>query len=740
MAIRMTGTNSTRDLYKIDAGKIKQQGIYYTPSYIVQFILENTLKQLLTQRWQKIEQLFNEEKYDEIVKWFKENSRINVIDPACGSGIFLIEAKKLFSNYYNKIQSKLYCIEKNNKYSADVGFTLADLLSYRKIIEKLVLEHIYGCELDSTALKNTLLNLKPQSSKPNELTFFNENIVLSDFLISGLEEHADVSIFQSELEKVKKLRQSIKGSPIDEIKRKLQTQEKKLKQQLYSKVNETLERYFPTELNRIIPFNCEIEFPEVISDGGFDVLIGNPPYFTIEGRRSNERTIYYSYLKESQKWKRFFRSNSDIYYYFIIQSLKILKNKGYLGFIVGQYFLENDFADRVRKYVLDHALIEKIIHFESIKLFPDANTDTCILILRKEDDKAIREQNQVKIVRCKKQLDCETVEGHEFSMEETSLRRNQALLTHIQRHLSDDAYSDEFIDVFLVPQRSLSTGKWVLSIHKEIIDKIEAVNFTLTDCCHIGEGFKTGLNEAFIVDDDTVAKLRLEGEILVPLLRNSHISRYYVNHKGFYLIYTTNKTTINQYTNVKKYLERFRASLENRFQFKDGTCNWYSLSIPQSRELFDNAAEKIFCPYRARRNTFAYDNEMHYGLTDTYIIVPKENCEMNINYLLALLNSQVLDFWYHHAGKAKGRMNEYFTTPLSKIPIRKIDFTNPEDVSLHNNLIDLVTQLISRLKTKTNSSKIEKEKNKLQTQIDQIVYRLYDTLTLGDIKIIEKTN
>jgi len=722
-------------LHKIKLHVRKKQGIYYTPSYIVNFILKNTLGKKLTQNWKKLQQLFNEEKYDELVKLLKEDSKINVIDPACGSGIFLIEAETHFKNYYNKIQIKFNSLEKNNKYSSDIGSTLEDIISYFKIDEKTILEHIYGCELDSGALKITLQNLSSQSSKPNELTFLNENIIRGDFLISGLEEHDDESIFHSEIEKIKKIRRSIK-SPIDVSKRKLLTWEKKLKKQLSSKVNKTLEQYFPTELNKIIPFNCEIEFPEVMSEGGFDVIIGNPPYFTIEGRRSNERTIYYSYLKESQKWKRFFRSNSDIYYYFIIQSLKILKNKGYLGFIVGQYFLENDFADRVRKFVLDNAVIEKIIHFESFKLFSDAKTDTCIIILRKEDDKAIREQNQVKIVRCKKQLDCETVEGHEFSMEETSLQRNQALLTHIQRHLSDDAYSDEFINVFFVPQRSLSTGKWVLSIHKEIINKIETVDFTLEDCCHIGEGFKTGLNKAFIVDEDAIAKYKLENKILVPLLRNSQIFRYYVEHKGLYLIYTTNETDINMYKNVKKYLERFRESLENRFQFKDGTCKWYSLSIPQSRILFDNASEKIFCPYRAKRNKFAYDNAMFYGLTDTYIIIPKEDCEMNIKYLLALLNSQVLDFWYHHAGKAKGRMNEYFTTPLSKIPIRKIDFSNPEETSIHNELVKLATRLVSLFKLRLGSSKNEMKIAEIQIKMNRLVYKLYNALTEDDICII----
>jgi type I restriction-modification system DNA methylase subunit len=726
-------------LSKITPHLRKKQGIYYTPSYIVNFILSSTIGKKLEENWNTIKQYFIEGKFDEMIKFLKEKSKIYVLDPACGSGAFLIEVKEFFGDYYDKVKTMLHTIEKNCKNSTDFIVNFKNLLFNFDKDEKAVLEHIFGCELDSEALKNTVKNLKSKYTTSSELTLFKENIIMGNFLISGLEEHNDVSTFSSEIEKIKKIRRSVKESQIDSLKRKLHTQQIKLKKRLSSKVNKPLERYFPTELSRIMPFNCEIEFPEVMSDGGFDVLIGNPPYFTIEGRRDNERTFYYNYLKESQKWKPFFRSNSDIYYYFIIQSLKILKNKGYLGFIVGQYFLDNDFADKLREFILDHALVEQIIHFGSIKLFPDANTDTCILILRKEGDKTLREQNQVKIVRCKKQLSYDLAEENELSKDKVEYLRNQTLLEHVQNNISEENYSDEFIDVFLVPQRSLNEEKWILSIYKEIIDKIESVNLTLADCCHIGEGFKTGLNKAFIVDETTIRKNKLENQLLVPLLRNSHISRYNVNHKGLYLIYTINKTDINQYNYVKLHLESFRKNLEERFQFKDGTCKWYSLSIPQSRELFDNASEKIFCPYRARKNTFAYDSEMHYGLTDTYIIVPKDNCKMNIKYLLALLNSQVLNFWYNHAGKSKGSMKEYFTTPLSRIPIRKIDFTNPEDAFLHDNLIELVTQLITCKKTKSSSSKIEKEIDELQNQIDQIVYQLYDTLTVEDIKIIEET-
>jgi hypothetical protein len=127
---------------------------------------------------------------------------------------------------------------------------------------------------------------------------------------------------------------------------------------------------------------------------------------------------------------------------------------------------------------------------------------------------------------------------------------------------------------------------------------------------------------------------------------------------------------------------------------------------------------------------------MHYGLTDTYIIVPEENCEMDIKYLLALLNSQVLDFWYTHAGKAKGSMNEYFTTPLRRIPIRKIDFSNPEETSIHNELVELVTQLVPLLKSRLDSSKNEMKIAEIQIKINRLVYKLYNALTEDDIGII----
>ncbi len=687
----------------------KMGGIYYTPIDIVQFIVDYTLGIKLEKIWERTEELLGEGQHEEAIGFFIEVFDIKTLDAACGSGTFLIKVLELFEEYYRKFKEKIRGIRKLEQLDKISSYLkLPDGISnYTVAILK---KSIYGNDLDPSASEITSVNLVLQSlerEKKLPLILY-ENIKIGNSLISGVTSEKDLDRFQNEIEKLTELREQLKEVEDVEEKKELEKEESTLREKIYSELNRNLKPYFDNLDDLMKPFVWEIEFPEIFSNGGFDVVIGNPPYFTIEGRREREQTIYYEYFKNFEVWKPYFRANSDIYYYFIIQAIRLLNKGGLFGFIIENYFLENDFADRLREFILKNTTVEKIIHFGDIKIFPTADNDTCILILKKEDNEKIRKENKIKVVRCKKtpELNENLIQqlqemiSKEFFEKKVQQERNKKLVEHIREHISKEEYSDDLIDVFWVQQNSLNENKWVLSIQEEIIDKIENVDFTLADCCYIGEGFKTGLNEAFIVDETTINKFGLESEILVPLLRNSHISRYYANYRDLHLIYATNETDIDAYENVKDYLDGFREKLENRFQFKDETCKWYSLSIPQSQELFDNASEKIFCPYRAERNTFAYDNEMHYGLTDTYIIVPIAEYEMDIRYLLALLNSQVLDFWYNHAGKAKGGMNEYFTTPLSRIPIREIDFTNPEDVSMHDELVKLVTQLIVLFKIK----------------------------------------
>ncbi|KXB03614.1 hypothetical protein AKJ48_03720 [candidate division MSBL1 archaeon SCGC-AAA261O19] len=444
----------------------KKTGIYYTPTFVVDFLVDHTLGRLIRDS-----------------SGPEEVSKINVLDPACGSGSFLIKAFDYFKDYYEgynrKIQSKA---EKSGK--------LTDYDMITNINKKILDQNLYGVDLDEQAAEIASVNLMLKGMQKSERLplILGKNIKVGNSLISEL-------------------------------------------------INE-IEEFFDNPENRK-PMLWEEEFSDVFQDGGFDVVIGNPPYFTIRksGTRG-EATFYYEYLKNSTKWRNLFRSDSDIYYYFIIQSLWLLKDGGHFGFIIENYWLENDWADKLRKYILEHSKVRMIVHFGSIKIFPEAGNDTCLLILQKETNEKSKKNHKVKVVRAKKVK-----------------RDNRELLDYISNHIQEQRYSDEFIDVFWVNQSSLSPNKWVLSKEEELLDRLKIGRknvVTLGDTevdgkrvkgiCNIGKGQESHKNEVFVVDKESIETKNLEKNLLKPVVKSGDISRYSIKFQDRYLILTLNET------------------------------------------------------------------------------------------------------------------------------------------------------------------------------------------------------
>lgn len=171
-------------------------------------------------------------------------------------------------------------------------------------------------------------------------------------------------------------------------------------------------------LNFTIPFHWALDFWYIyfkdasqslsLDQMGFNSVIGNPPYFTIRGKGTGTlvQSYSYSYLQKAPNWKDYFRSQSDIYYYFIIKSIDLLKKKGNFGFIIESYWLENDYADKLKKKILENCSLTTLINFGKVKkIFEDADNDTCILLFEKLDI----EDNKMKYVYCKKNFSVGTI-------------------------------------------------------------------------------------------------------------------------------------------------------------------------------------------------------------------------------------------------------------------------------------------------------------------------------------------
>jgi len=264
----------------------KEQGIYYTPIYIVDFIVRNTLGKKLQNKKINVE-------------------KIRVLDPACGSGSFLIKAFDVFDEYYKK-NKKDYT---QTQLDAKMGIPFTKKA-------KILQENIFGVDLDKQAVEIAQLNLLLKiAEKGHRLPLLEQNIKCGNSLIDD---------------------ENVAGDKA---------------------------------------FKWEEEFKEIISSGGFDVVIGNPPYVPIEMFSEKEKNHYFESYKSP--YRKF-----DTSMLFIEKAITLLKDGGYLGVIVPLTWQTGENYIRFREVIVSKCSIKCVINLP-FDVFQDAYVDTGIFILQK---------------------------------------------------------------------------------------------------------------------------------------------------------------------------------------------------------------------------------------------------------------------------------------------------------------------------------------------------------------------
>ncbi|WP_314295095.1 Eco57I restriction-modification methylase domain-containing protein [Fusobacterium periodonticum] len=306
--------------------KRKKDGIFYTPQYITKYIVENSIKNWLDDKRKELgeddlpklnekDYIFdiakknytkNYRKHIEFWQQYREAVRnIKVIDPACGSGAFLITAFEFLLNY--------------NKYLDDKIFDLvgtSDLFSDRT--KEILQNNIFGVDLNKESVEITKLSLWLKTADKNKtLASLENNIKCGNSLIDDPEIAGDLA------------------------------------------------------------FDWEKEFPEVFANGGFDIIVGNPPYVSAEYISEIDKTFY-----EKNYYSAYGRQN--LYIIFYEKAINLLKENGNLGFITPYTILKNMYYKEIREYILNNTSILEIIDFKGITVFQDAGVDSIILLLKKE--------------------------------------------------------------------------------------------------------------------------------------------------------------------------------------------------------------------------------------------------------------------------------------------------------------------------------------------------------------------
>lgn len=683
----------------------KKTGVFYTPHRITQYIADKTLGERTASALTEMKDALDSCDIGSFIDKWEEIRSLRVVDPSCGWGIFLLHSFGKLAEFH-RAAGKLarLMIEKEACNPFDAYDMLSDeYVDFTGKIEKLneicrtgknpgpviINSNIFGFDIDEKAVKTARhILLSEAGVSPDGTSPVKTNIVYADF-IKGFGE-------------IRKIR--------------------------------------------------------------FDFVLGNPPYFTIGGGgKGKSKTEYHALLSEDPFFRSFFRSQSDIFYYFVTGGIELLKPGGQLSFITPSYWLENEFADLLRESMVKNCNIEEIINFTPVRVFETrrgkpVNVDTTVFRMRKKASAG--EKNGKGVFNAYIPLvdkdSAGTLSYGEFL---------DGMMTS-----GEDAGTGERVHSISINQGDLSGGKWIISPHNKILTlmkkdgemilplgdilkntlekfpgEFESFNGNgMSGVCSVGQGQETGLSEVFLLKDDFARQLGLEREILKPVLKNSHILRYGLSESGFVMILLTDEDDISQYPRTLEYLENHRSALEARQRVRIGVRKWFSISIPQNYRIFDEPV-KILVPYRAPHNRFAIDRGRHFndgGDIRGIVINEGMKSSFSYEYLTALLNSRLLTFWFQQCGKRKGNIYEYFTNPMSRIPIRIPDKLMKETLEqLVIRVQDLYRALRSDCtndKTYAGPGKISGKISEVEWEIDRIVYQIYGISNLH-VKIIEDT-
>ena len=652
----------------------KAGGVYYTPRYIVDYIVKNTV-------WECIKD-----------KTPKEIATLRFADIACGSGSFLIGVYEYLLDYHKKYYQKKYeghsdTLHKNNEDYGNVEYKDGQWLLTLKLKQDILLNNIYGVDIDRQAVEVTQLSLF--------LKMLEDETLSSTQVRQG----ALFSKVLPDLSKNIVCGNSLIGTDI-------------LQQGLFSfpLKGEGRDGGFSfEEEKKLNPMDFETAFPAIMKNGGFDAIVGNPPYVRQELLGDSK-----NYFK---KYK-VYQGTADLYSYFIERGISLLNEKGLYGVIVANKWMRTNYGYELRKWLKEQT-IKELVDFGDLPVFKEATTYPCILIAAR---------------------------GKNFN---TSFKGANVLT------LEFDDLSD-YVEVKkqLFKTDELEDNNWNLTSRENtlLFKKLQSNNISLEDYANkkIYRGIITGLNEAFVIDESTRQKLVKEDinsdRLIKPFLAGKDIKRYETNIKSSYLILIprgfTNKEGNkpknawawfeNNFPAIAKHLLEFEEAANVRYDKGDF---WWELRACDYYNEFEKA--KIIYPNICKQPEFTYDVSNFYTNQKCYII------SLDDKYLLGVLNSKLSNFLFEMMlPKLRGGFYEPNYVVFKNYPIKKLDLNNKENKLLHDQLVTFVTQMLEAKKqlanTQTEGDKdfLENKCSSLDRQIDKLVYQLYE-LKEEEIKIVE---
>ncbi len=573
--------------------KRKKDGVFYTPKYITKYIVENTVGKLCQEKKEALG--FKEEAYFEIKKGTHQNTKKQLLDVLDAYRAWLLQITicdpACGSGAF--LNQALDFLIKEHRYIDELKAKVLGGGLILSDIENTILENnIYGVDLNEESVEIAKLSLWLRTAQPRrKLNDLSNNIKCGNSLIDS---------------------KAVAGDKA---------------------------------------FHWQTEFPQIFAKGGFDVVIGNPPYLRVQGLREN-------FGKESEYYERTFISATgrfDVYVLFMEKSFHIIKQKGIVSFILPHKFLISDFGEGIRGFFVDNKSVESILTFGSEMVFADASTYTCIINLTHNNSEI--KFKDIKPSEILNPFDFEITNYKSLSKDKWNLKSQ--IIENLFNKLNSQPWTVK--DVF----KNISQG--VVSVGDDIFlmkGNIQGDKFI---------GFSEKLNNEIII----------ESSVVKPILKGEDVKKYASLNNSYFCLYPhyeKNGKTIpfeeeyfkQNYPLAYKYMLPFKEELiEKKVKYKTNPKAWYSLHRSREMSLFEQ--EKIITPEISLGTNMTFDSADLYHNTKCYTLAKDKNVIEDYKFWLAILNSKILWYFLSSTGYVlRGGFFTFKTKYLEPFPLPKL--------------------------------------------------------------------
>lgn len=459
-------------------------------------------------------------------------------------------------------------------------------------------------------------------------------------------------------------------------------------------------------------FLWHLYFADVFEEkGGFDIVIGNPPYL----KERDSKDVFES-VNNSTFGRLYHQGKMDFWYYFLHKAIDIVKKDSVISYITPRYWLNSSGAKKLIKRIFYELSFANFVDIGKLKVFDNVVGQHMVAIYKKTkaNDLFVYKKLENDVSDINKSEDTNNLKIKQLSNKRVFAESNEIILDSDHQALSSTIPLGNVADV---SQGVVEATDKVSSKQFKKMGNVPEIN--------IGDG-------VFVISKSELENIKpntYEKSIIKKYLDPNDIFKYGLNWDNKYLIYSDGlikneiKSDLNFY-NLKKHLDKYK-------KFITSSNKPYGLHRPRDSRYFTNP--KIIFKGMFVENQFTYDEEGYFvGMSFSLII--QKDINYDLKYILAILNSKFANDWFYRNGKRRGAGVDIGVEKLRTFPV-KISLKQEQ-----KSFITLVDMIINITKTEDYFTNTEKqtEVRELEHKIDELVYKLYD-LKPEEIEIIENS-